>query len=113
MAAKTKTKAEKAEETEEDTSPVARSQMEKHEDLVAYIEGVTGEDLNTMDPVSIVALAFKHRNAWRDTAEYKKKYGSRKGQKASGGKSTSKAKSSTKAKSTRGRKTKADEDETF
>lgn len=71
---KNKKNKEQAVEVEVEETPRsrgARSQMEKHEALVKWIEETTGNDLSKMTPAEVMAQAFAHRTAWRKTDDYR------------------------------------------
>lgn len=54
--------------TEEESGP--RSQMWKHEAMVAWINEQEGVDLDTLSAAEIIAYAFAKRVAWRKSSTY-------------------------------------------
>lgn len=56
---------------EEATNPTGRSQIYKHEALVAYLTDVVGIDVDSLSPAEVIAVAFAHRNAFRKSDTYR------------------------------------------
>jgi membrane protein involved in colicin uptake len=57
------------EENTEETESASRSQMWIHEAMVEWLEG-EGNDLSSMSPAEVIAVAFAKRVAWRKSTTY-------------------------------------------
>lgn len=62
-------------EETEDTGPLSRSQMPKHQHFVDWYEAEYGEDLNELDATNIIARFAGRRAAWRKSDGYLETFG--------------------------------------